>query len=60
MKRAGSILVSFREYCEVLSELGILDDDEDWELYKQQEKKFELDEVGEEFWINLHKARTSL
>lgn len=33
--------LSDREYHLVLLELGILDDDEDWELFKEQEKRFE-------------------
>ncbi len=31
-----------KEYHLILAELGILDDDEDWELYKEQEKRFVL------------------
>lgn len=32
--------ITQKEYHQILFELGILDDEEDWELYKQQEAKF--------------------
>jgi len=34
-------LMTKEEYNEILAELGILDDEEDWELYKKQEKRYE-------------------
>ena len=43
-------IYSEREHNEVLFALNLLDDDDDWELFKQQEQKFhEID--GE---ISLH------
>lgn len=29
------------EYYKILFDLGLLDDEEDWELFKEQEKRFE-------------------
>lgn len=29
-----------KEYHEILADLGILDDEEDWELYQKQEKRY--------------------
>ena len=40
---------SEEEHIQVLFELGLLDDMEDWELFKEQEKRFEIDD---EAWIN--------
>ena len=31
-----------REHNRVLFELGLLDDDDDWELYKLQEQRFDM------------------
>ena len=31
------------EHFKILFELGILDDLEDWEMYKEQEKRFDTD-----------------
>lgn len=40
---------SEEEHIQVLFELGLLDDMEDWELFKEQEKRF--DTVDDETWI---------
>lgn len=39
---------SEKEHKQILFELGILDDMEDWELFKLQEKRFEIDD---EAWL---------
>lgn len=38
------------EYNQILFKLGLLDDEDDWELYRLQEKRFELSEEGYEVW----------
>lgn len=39
-------------YNQIQFELGILDDDEDWELYKEQEKRYDIDEIVEKYLSN--------
>jgi hypothetical protein len=46
---------SDKEHIQVLAELGQLDDMEDWELYKQQEEKFEQD-IDIETWAKYLKT----
>jgi hypothetical protein len=48
-------IYSEEEHIQVLFELGLLDDMEDWELFKEQEKRFDIDD---EAWIK-YCSRTS-
>lgn len=38
------------EHKKVLFDLGLLDDDEDWELYMLQEKRFHVPEDADKYW----------
>jgi len=60
MKRNQALPLSDRKYHEILADMGLLDDEEDWKLYLEQEKRFELDEAAEEVWVNLHKVSSEL
>ena len=39
------------EYHKILFELGLLDDEEDWELYKLQEARYEVDEYYDKYTV---------
>ncbi len=49
-----------KEYHLILAELGILDDDEDWELYKEQEKRFNpVTDEENDLWVEYLKWNQS-
>lgn len=40
------------EYYQILFELGLLDDEEDWELYKKQELRYPVDECYNKYTLD--------
>ena len=40
-----------KEYYQILFELGLLDSEEDWELYQQQEARYPVDESFNDYTI---------
>lgn len=62
MSLASRKLKRDQEYYKVLAELGILDDDDDWELYLLQEQRYRenLDDETSEKYLWNKKTKTGL
>jgi hypothetical protein len=41
-----------KEYHQILFELGLLDPEEDWELYKKQEERYPVDESYNKYTLD--------